>query len=119
MSGLQEVAERDQSVTSLPPAPENAQGITPSPVVPQIKRARGHSTCSRVPVGYFDQEGVNQLRGTLTTLSETMVATGAVLSESTETLSVPATGPFDFEKTLRNIMKMYVVASTPICRLHY
>ena len=108
MSGLQEVAR--QSVSSLPPAPENAIIGTPSPIVPQITRGRGHSTCSRVPVGYFDQEGVNQLRRTLTHLTETVGGPG---TESSETLSVPATGPFDFEKTLRTIMKMYVVASAP------
>ncbi|SRR6266702_419964 len=123
MSDLQEVARDNQSVSSLPPAPENAQVIgTPSPIVPQITRPHANSSCcSRVPVGYFDQEGVNQLRRTLTHLSESTRVPGSVLSESVETLSVPATGPFDFEKTLRGIIKMYVVASAPIsiCRFHY
>ncbi|KAH9022163.1 pleiotropic drug resistance ABC transporter [Lactarius pseudohatsudake] len=35
---------------------------------------------------------------------------GTVLSESSETLSVPATGPFDFGKALRTIMKKYSVS---------
>ncbi|KAI9428628.1 pleiotropic drug resistance ABC transporter [Lactarius indigo] len=55
--------------------------------------------------GYFDEEGVGQLRRTLTHLSEPALGPGTVFSESSETLSVPATGPFDFEKTLRTIMK--------------
>ncbi|KAH9171890.1 ABC-2 type transporter-domain-containing protein [Lactarius sanguifluus] len=107
MSDLQEVARRDQSVSSLPPAPENAQVIDPpSPIVIQKRRPHANSSCSHVPVGYFDQEGVNQLRRTLTHLSEATRVHGTTISESTETVSVPTTGPFDFEKTLRNIMKM-------------
>ena len=115
MSDLQEVARRDQSVSSLPPAPENLQVIgNPSPIIPQITRDRGYSSCSHVPVGYFDQQGVSQLRRTLTHLHETE---GGV--ESTETLSVPTGGSFDFEKTLRTIMKLCVVVSAPIFQLHY
>ncbi|KAI9464144.1 ABC-2 type transporter-domain-containing protein [Lactarius psammicola] len=96
MSDLQEVARRDQSASSLPPASEDAQVIRPpSPIVPQITTPHGNSSHSRVSVGYFDREGVNQLRSTLTHLS----------GSRTETLSVPATGPFDFEKVLRTIMK--------------
>ncbi|KAN0136953.1 ABC-2 type transporter domain containing protein [Lactarius tabidus] len=106
MSDLQEIARRDQSVSSLPPAPENVEVIgRPSPIIPQIMRARGDS-CSHVPVGYFDQEGVSQLRRTLTHLSEAVGGPGAAISESLETLSVPADGSFDFEKTLRTIMKL-------------
>lgn len=113
MSDLQEVARRDLSVSSLPPAPENLQVIGQSPVIPQIKRGRGCS-CSHVPVGYFDQQGVSDLRRTLTHLPEAEGGAG-----SSETLSVPTDGTFDFEKTLRNIMKLYVVVSAPIYRLHY
>lgn len=105
MSDLQEVARHDLSVTSLPPAPGGSLG--PSPVVPHVTRPRGNTTCSRVPVGYFDQEGVSQLRGTLTQFSESIGGLETVLS-STETLSVPATGPYDFEKGLRTIMKLCV-----------
>ncbi|KAH9045960.1 ABC-2 type transporter-domain-containing protein [Lactarius hengduanensis] len=106
MSDLQEVARRDQSVSSLPPAPENARVIDPPSPVIQRRRPHANSSCSHVPVGYFDQEGVNQLRRTLTHLSEATRVHGTTISESTETVSVPTTGPFDFEKTLRNIMKM-------------
>ena len=113
MSDLQEVVRRDQSVSSLPLAPESSQIVGLSPIVTQAVRPLGTSSCSHVPVGYFDQEGVSKLRPTLTHLSESARGPETVLSSS-ETLSVPATGPFDFEKTLRNIMRMYVVASAPI-----
>ncbi|SRR6266702_517356 len=106
MSDLQEVARRDQSVSFPPPAPENAQVVgPPSQIVPQIAKPHGDSSCSHVPVGYFDQEGIGQLRRTLTHLSESTRGPGTLPSESLETLSVPATGPFDFEKALRTIMK--------------
>lgn len=119
MSDLQEVVRREQSVSSLRPAPESSQVIGPSPTFPQITRPRANTSCSsRVPVGYFDQEGVSQLRRTITNLSESARGRETVLSSS-ETLSVPATGPFDFEKTLRTIMRMYVVASAPSYRFHY
>ncbi|KAH8987621.1 ABC-2 type transporter-domain-containing protein [Lactarius akahatsu] len=108
MSDLQEVAQRDQSVSSLPPAPEDAQVTDPPLIAPPVTGPHGGSSGSHVPVGYFDEEGVGQLRRTLTHLSESALGPGTpgtVLSESCETLSVPATGPFDFEKTLRTIMK--------------
>ncbi|KAH9077823.1 ABC-2 type transporter-domain-containing protein [Lactarius deliciosus] len=106
MSDLQEVAQHDQSVSSLPLTPEDVDVIGPrSPIVPQITRPHGNSSRSHVSVGHVDQVGVNQLRRTLTYLSESAGGPGTVLSESSETLSVPATGPFDFEKTLRTIMK--------------
>ncbi|KAH9022164.1 pleiotropic drug resistance ABC transporter [Lactarius pseudohatsudake] len=108
MSDLQEVAQHDQSVSSLPLAPEDVEVIGPrSPIVPRITRPHGNSSPSHDSVGHFDfdQEGVNQLRRTLTLHSESARGPGTVLSESSETLSVPATGPFDFGKTLRTIMK--------------
>jgi hypothetical protein len=118
MSDLQEVARHGQSVSSLPLAPENAQVIgSPSPIVPEITRHHANSSCSRVSLGHFDQEGVSQLRRTLTHLSESARGPGTVLSsESSETVFVPPTGPFDFEQTLRTVMKKYVI---PICRSYY
>ncbi|KAI9464145.1 P-loop containing nucleoside triphosphate hydrolase protein [Lactarius psammicola] len=78
MAGLQEVARRDQSASSLPPAPEDVQIICPPPpIVPQITRYHGNSSHSRVSMGYFDREGVNQLRSTLTHLSESAPDPGA------------------------------------------
>jgi hypothetical protein len=105
MSDLQQITGRNPSVDSLPPAPDNAQV--------HVQPARRRSTFgrrragSRVTMGYFDREGVDQLRRTLTHLSET--PEGQV--GSSETLSIPTTGQFDLEKTLRLIIKKYVVAS--------
>jgi len=91
----------DQSVDSLPPAPETSQAnYLPSPLVTPRSPER---TSDRVTVGYFDRAGVDQLRRTLTHLSETY-------DPENETLSIPATGPFDFERTLRTIMKKYAIA---------
>lgn len=108
MSDIQKVAKRDGSVDSLPVAPDNAQVTeVPSPRAPH--RIPGRGAGSRVTVGYFDREGVDNLRRTLTQLSESQEP-GDLNALSSETLSVPATGPFDFERTLRTIMKKCVVA---------
>ncbi|KAI0265431.1 ABC-2 type transporter-domain-containing protein [Gloeopeniophorella convolvens] len=106
MSDPRAVAQGDPSVDSLPPAPDGIQSNDPpSPVIPRKTPAPGgrRGSGSRVTVGYFDREGVDQLRRTLTRLSEAQPDT--LRTESEVTLSVPATGPFDFEKTLRTIMK--------------
>ncbi|KAH9077824.1 ABC-2 type transporter-domain-containing protein [Lactarius deliciosus] len=89
MSDVQGVARRDRSTSSLPLAPENSQVIGPPSIIPQIIKPNVGSSHSGVT---SDQEG-------------TTPGPGTVLSESSETLSVPATGPFDFGKTLRTIMK--------------
>ena len=132
MSDVQEVERHEQSFSILPLAFENVQVIGPSsPIVPQTTRPHGSSCCARCshrPVDYFDLEGVldyydlwgsldyfnlegvNQLPLTLPLASQSTRGPGAVFSGSSESLSVP-TGPFDFEKTLRTIMKKYVIAS--------
>jgi hypothetical protein len=51
-------------------------------------------------MGYFDREGVDELRRTLTRISETEAPTH-LDALSSETLSVPATGPLNFERKLR------------------
>jgi ATP-binding cassette, subfamily G (WHITE), member 2, SNQ2 len=102
MADLQRAAN-NPSVESLPEAPVNAQvNEVPSPSVPHSS-PRGRAS-SRVTMGYFDREGVEQLRHTLTHISETR-GPESINPLSSETLSVPATGPFDFERTLRLIMK--------------
>jgi ATP-binding cassette subfamily G (WHITE) protein 2 (SNQ2) len=106
MSDIQRVAKNDPSVDSLPIAPENPHANEASPSIPH--RIPGRGAGSRVTVGYFDREGVDQLRRTLTHVSESHQ--DPVLNAlSSETLSVPTTGPFDLEKTLRVIMKKCVV----------
>jgi hypothetical protein len=106
MSDIQRVAKHDPSVDSLPIAPENPHANEASPSIPH--RVPGRGAGSRVTVGYFDREGVDQLRRTLTHVSEAG-QDPALNALSSETLSVPHTGPFDFEKTLRVIMKKCVV----------
>jgi hypothetical protein len=109
MSDLERVAKRDESVDSLPAAPETSQpNDVPSPPIPGRPFGRASS---RVTVGYFDRAGVDQLRQTLTRVSESRDPEN-LNALSSETLSVPATGPFDFERTLRNIMKKYVIVPT-------
>ena len=113
MSDLREITQRYQSFSSLPPAHESSQVIHSSPISPivsQITRPHGNISFSRVSLGYFDEEDVSQLWRTLTHFSESARVPETALSSS-ETLSVPVTGPFDFEKALRTIIKMYVVAS--------
>ena len=106
MSDIQRVAIRDPSVDSLPIAPENPQSNEPSPSIPH--RVPGRGAASRVTYGYFDREGVDRLRQTLTSLAESRQEP-TLNALSSETLSVPATGPFDFERTLRLIVKKCVV----------
>ena len=105
MSEIQRVGKHDPSVDSLPIAPENHQ-IEASPSIPH--RIPGRGVGSRVTVGYFDREGVDQLRRTLTHVNESS-QDPTLHALSSETLSVPSTGPFDLEKTLRVIMKKCVV----------
>ncbi len=108
MSDIQRVVQSDPSVDSLPIAPENPQANeNPSPLIPH--RIPGRGVGSRVTVGYFDREGVDQLRQTLTRLSEHDPSQNAL---SSETFTVPATGPFDFEKSLRTVMKKCAVGFT-------
>ena len=112
MSDIQRVAKNNPSVDSLPIAPENPH-VEASPSIPH--RVPGRGAGSRVTVGYFDREGVDQLRRTLTHVSEAR-QDPALNALSSETLSVPTTGPFDFEKTLRVIMKKCVIILRHRCR---
>ncbi|KAI0265441.1 ABC-2 type transporter-domain-containing protein [Gloeopeniophorella convolvens] len=89
-----------------PLAPEGVQfSDPPSPTIPRKTPTPGgrRSSGGRVSVGHFDSEGVDDLRRTFTRLSEAQPDT--LRTESEATLSVPATGPFDFERTLRNVMR--------------
>lgn len=115
MSDIQRVAKNGPSVDSLPIAPENPPSNEPSPSIPH--RIPGRGAGSRVTVGYFDREGVDQLRRTLTNISESQDP--ALNALSSETLSVPATGPFDLEKTLRLIMKKCVVRFCDTAAVRY
>jgi hypothetical protein len=108
MSNIQRLARNDDpSVDSLPVAPDHLQvNEVSSPSVPHKIPERGVG--ERVTVGYFDREGVDQLRRTLTHFSEAEEPALARILSS-ESVSVPPTGPFDFERTLRTIMKKCVI----------
>lgn len=105
MSEIERVARSDPSVDSLPIATENPQANELSPSIPH--RIPGRGAGSRVTVGYFDREGVDQLRRTLTHINESRQE-APLDAMSTETISVPTTGNFDLEKTLRLVMKKCV-----------
>ncbi|RDX52640.1 pleiotropic drug resistance ABC transporter [Lentinus brumalis] len=80
----------------------------PSQNHPLTRQMSSSSRSSRVDIGFFDPEGVEQLRRTLSRQSEThgRGEGQSVHSGSTdETLSGSNDGPFDFEKTLRNLIK--------------
>lgn len=94
----------------------------PSQNHPLTRQMSSSSRSSRVDIGFFDPEGVEQLRRTLSRQSETQSPHIAhagpsgrgegqsIHSGSTdETLSGSNDGPFDFEKTLRNLIKKYVL----------
>jgi ATP-binding cassette, subfamily G (WHITE), member 2, SNQ2 len=106
MSNIQQQdGGRNPSVDSLPLAPDHLQ-ITDSPAILQRTPPSRARAGSRVTMGYFDREGVDRLRRTLTQLSETPNPESVQIGSS-ETLTVPATG-FDLEKMLRTIMKKFV-----------
>lgn len=81
----------------------------PSPTI-QKRRPRGSTVVSRVDIGYFDPTGVDELRRTMTRMSaQTVPATIAPSDKSELTLAFgPGDGPFDFEKTLRQVVKKCV-----------
>ncbi|KAI0043049.1 hypothetical protein FA95DRAFT_1631947 [Auriscalpium vulgare] len=62
-------------------------------------RKRSHSSSSHVDIDHFDPEGVHDLRRSLSRVD------AGLGNASESTLAVPNSGPFDFEKTLRNVMK--------------
>ena len=85
------------------------------------------SGSSHVDIGFLDPEGVEQLRRTLSRQSENQSHSAlhaeqskagerqSTHSGSTDvTLAGPNDGPFDFEKTLRNVIKKCVFLHRPI-----
>ncbi|KAH9995929.1 ABC-2 type transporter-domain-containing protein [Russula compacta] len=102
MSDLQQVPKSGPSVDSLPIVPETEDQINELPPSPRVGQGNRRRACSRVSMGYFDRSGVEELRRTLTHISAPPETLNPL---SSETLSVPATGPFDLEKMLQTIMK--------------
>jgi ATP-binding cassette subfamily G (WHITE) protein 2 (SNQ2) len=80
----------------------------PSPIIPR-QRTRRSSSVSRVDIGHFDPQGVDELRRTLSRISANRQgddANKSVISRSDITLAV-GDGPFNFEKCLRDVVKKY------------
>lgn len=67
--------------------------------------SRQLSTSSHVDIGRFDPEGVEQLRRTLSRQSQEYNQRATVQSVSSDTTLALDNGPFDFEKTLRHVIK--------------
>ncbi|KDR70391.1 hypothetical protein GALMADRAFT_254847 [Galerina marginata CBS 339.88] len=80
----------------------------PPPVSPKqvFTRPRGNSSVSRVDVDFFDPDGVHQLRRTMTQQKEDEPAQNKRTSQSSDaTLHVKDDQPFDFEKTIRHMVR--------------
>ena len=111
------------------PLPQSPATRTPDDEHPPVPRSpsmdtygaplrRTVSSTSRVDIGHFDPEGVEQLRRTMTMQSQSNAdlarcttrhgdqrSSQSRSSEATLTLAHPIEGPFDFEKALRNVFK--------------
>lgn len=84
----------------------NSPRLSPRSPPQQIKR-RKNSTASHVDVDFFDPSGVRHLNRTLSRMSSQQggaagdAESGSTYSDATLTTD----GPFDFERTLRVMMK--------------
>lgn len=83
------------------------QEHSPFSTSPTPGRRRGNSSVSRVDVDFFDPAGVQELRRTLTQQHDEEKAKGHRSSTSSDrTLDVKTEDePFDFAKTLREIVR--------------
>jgi ATP-binding cassette subfamily G (WHITE) protein 2 (SNQ2) len=84
----------------------------PPPVTPKLgnTRARSGSSVSRVDVEFFDPEGVQALRRTMTKEANDRDRPSVASSSSDHTLTDE---PFDFEKTVRHFVRRYVSNLVP------
>ena len=84
----------------------------PPPVTPKLgyTRARSGSSVSRVNVEFFDPEGVQALRRTMTEEAKDRSRPSVASSSTDDTLT---DGPFDFEKTVRHFVRRYVSNFVP------
>lgn len=80
--------------------------ISPRPPSQRPKNRRKNSGASHVDVDFFDPSGVRQLNRTLSRMSSNQgdVESASTYSDATLTTS----GPFDFERTIRVVMKKCV-----------
>lgn len=79
-------------------------------------RTRRLSSASHVSMDFFDPEGVNELKRTLTRDRKSLkgerskdIEQGSIQSD--DTLPVQSEGTFDLEKTIRSIIRRYVLST--------
>jgi ATP-binding cassette subfamily G (WHITE) protein 2 (SNQ2) len=102
-SALHDIHEDDVTTHNL-----NELSPPPSPTI-QKRRRRGSTVVSRVDIGYFDPTGVDELRRTMTRMSAQTVPQATIApSEKSELTLTFGDGPFDFEGTLRQVVKKCV-----------
>lgn len=91
---------------------ESKYAPPPSPIITRHRR-RG-SSVSRVDIGHFDPTGVDELRRNMSRLSATsQPASKAGQKTSFQSdVTLASNSPFDFEKTLNDVMKKYVLSSS-------
>lgn len=89
---------------------EEPDYLRPPPVTPKLGglRARSGSSVSRVDVEFFDPEGVEALRRTMTKETKDLGRLSAAPSST-----ALADEPFDFEQTIRNVVRRYVSNFVP------
>lgn len=117
-SPLENIHEDGSGVATDPTPSAATRGaplvLPPSPNVPTKQPTRRESLVSRVDIGYFDPSGINELRRTMTRMSLGNPEADVVdlnlrkdLSKSGNSYATltPGDGPFDFEKTLRDVVK--------------
>ena len=75
---------------------------------PLARQPSGH----HVDIGIFDPQGMEQLRRTMSTQSQAARHDRTVRSVSSDSTLAFDDGPFDFEKTLRHVIKRYAHAKS-------
>lgn len=111
-SDLSNIHEEDSGVANVStlPGPSGAPLISPHS---STQRRRRGSSVSRVDIGHFDPSGVRELRRNLSRISGNPEPDDANLEKGTSkdksvnfyAAFTPGDGPFDFEKTLRMMVK--------------
>jgi ATP-binding cassette subfamily G (WHITE) protein 2 (SNQ2) len=107
---------RSPSISTRSP---NLPSQRPSPNVPSTslgkrpQRERQPSCAGRVDVDFFDPHGVRNLNRTLSHMSVGRVKEDILSISGTSDETLIPEGPFDFEKTLRTLLRRYVSVLIP------
>ena len=120
-SHLDQIQEDERDAPQPPSSPVaegHAHHSSPRPSSPPVARRparqRAHSNASHVSIDYFDPQGVDELRRTMSRLSTNTArdraiaesGSGKQLSDASSEVTIAVgDGPFDFEKTLRAVVK--------------